>query len=57
VKTWTHGLNGEFSKEAVQMANKYIKKCSTSLAIKEIQIKLHKGFRMAMIKSKTTNAD
>jgi hypothetical protein len=34
MKKWGHELTGEFSKEEVQMANKYTKKCSTSLAIK-----------------------
>jgi hypothetical protein len=40
VKKWAH----EFSKEEVQMASRYIKKCSTSLVIKQKQIKTTLGF-------------
>jgi hypothetical protein len=40
IKKWAHELNKEFPKEEVQMASKYIKKCSTSLVIKEMKTKL-----------------
>jgi hypothetical protein len=54
-------LNRKFSKEEIQMSFKYRKKFSTSLAIKEMQIKttlrLHLSLvRMGIIITQTTNA-
>jgi hypothetical protein len=40
MKKWTHELNREFSKVEVKMTKKYLKMCSTLLAIKEMQIRL-----------------
>jgi hypothetical protein len=60
MKKWAHELNREFSKEEVQMASKCTKKCSTSLAIKEMQIKTILRFhltpvRMAIFKGNNNN--
>ena len=60
IQKWEKHLNRHFSKDIIQMGNKHVKRYSTLLIIREVQIKTTVRYhlilvRMALIKKSTKN--